>query len=827
MHSRRRDNRYIVLFVVLCAPSLSSGQDNEETFVASLRSRRLFALAEKYCEDELAEEKQSARRTTLVGQLSRTLVEHAKYLPPKQRDAMWKQADQVLFEGSGKIPEPDFKTRLEAQGALNLAHQGTFLRWQAQVTPQDTLLKELALFRIGKATKALESAVDRVRNNFSGSSFERTSLRNTLELYQAQAIMDQARLETVQSADRISLAAKAEAIARQLSSTAVNRQTKLQARVLSAECARERGDGRRSVSMLESAMELADSDADRDRIVAERIRSLLYNQQPDKATKEVIAYRQERGSLTGELHLLRMRSLIELWNVARAAKNEKLGDALIQQMETGATYAQLEVAGYWSVRCSQLLNATREKNTLGSALAKLKLKAEQDFSAGRTTAAASNFGLAAEEAVRKEKFEVAAQLFYQQGSILIQDEQFRQAAIAYKQSASAGEIEESSTAHLMFAWCLGRIYRSRATKPNREAYRTALNEHRALHKSGTTFAEATFMLAALEETRLQNTKAIELYKQIRVLHQPRYTQASAAIARCYSKVLKRLQTMKKSQLVIEWQSKAEQDITPRLTELPLESDKIDLNQAELAIRGAAILLQGNKPNYAQASRLIEWGVGGTASVEPSKRTAALIAVAEQWRLMAALASGNTAAATSWINNLNQRSGPELMSLVDSLDDAQRQNSGASPRMAQIRLKVGQAATAKASELEAADRERLSAWMVGVYLNVGQRDAAQVQARKLIEASSSPQLLSRTSAHIQTLKTKEAQTLARQGWKRLESVSTAGSPIWLNARLNVIRCSVQLGETQSARKLLRVTKLLYPDLDGRLKSQFEQLELTLP
>ena len=129
MQSRLRDNLlHVRIVIALCfVPTPSIAQDYTEQYLNGLRQRRLFVLAEKYCEDELAEEKQSARRATLVSELSLTLVEHGKLLAAKERDAMWKQAEQVLFEGSGKIPEPELKTRLEAQGAVNQAHQATFV----------------------------------------------------------------------------------------------------------------------------------------------------------------------------------------------------------------------------------------------------------------------------------------------------------------------------------------------------------------------------------------------------------------------------------------------------------------------------------------------------------------------------------------------------------------------------------------------------------------------------------------------------------------------------------------------------------------------------
>jgi hypothetical protein len=51
----------------------------------------------------------------------------------------------------------------------------------------------------------------------------------------------------------------------------------------------------------------------------------------------------------------------------------------------------------------------------------------------------------------------------------------------------------------------------------------------------------------------------------------------------------------------------------------------------------------------------------------------------------------------------------------------------------------------------------------------------------------------------------------------------GSLEWLDARWHVIRCCRRLGEQAEADKLLKVTKLLYPDLGGEaMRTRFDEL-----
>jgi hypothetical protein len=811
---------------LLMTPGPTCAQDDDARYLNELRSRRFFSLAARYCHDELAIEKQSSRQTDLAMELSRTLVEHGKFLPTSEREAMWQSADKVLFDQSGRSPEDDLKVRLQAQQAINESHQATFLRWQSQVTPQDNYLKELALLRIMKAQKTLASAANRAKNAAGNSPFHRDRLRNTLDYHQGQAIMDQARLEEPQSAERLSLAAKAETIVKRLASTAVDNSTRVDARVLFAECCRERGDARRAVSALDGALKLASSDEDRDRIMAERIRVMLYQQRADEAIQQLISWRKSRGSLSGELHFLRMQSLIAMWELARAAKNEQVSDELIRQMEVGSNYTKQEVGGYWSARCDELFNRARELATLGSKLAKLKQQAERDFAAGKLQAAAGNFGLAADEAVRKEKPEVAARLFFQQGSLLVQTKNLAAAATAFRRAAVAGEIKDGNDAHLMQAWCLGRLYQENSTREHREAYTASLNEHRNLYESSPTFGEATYMLASLEETRLQNTRAIEFYKQVRVQHQ-RYKSCSAGIARCYTKVLNRLKGLNNPRLLAEWLLRAAADIDVRLQELPPHPQPLDLNQSETAIYGASIMLMQSAPDYEVASGYLRRGTESLKQLKPTPKTVQLNTVAERWRLITAIAGGRTEDAMQWVNSLQGRSGPELLAVMKSLDNLTNNDRQSRITMAAVRLQIGELALSRRQELTPAQQLELSTWMVGTYFDSGRRPQALQQAEQTISASRNPEALSKVSGLVQTLKTKEGQTLARRGWQKLQSTTKAGSPTWLNARLHIAECTLGLGEVTECRKLLRVTKLLYPELGGpQLKAAFNALELSL-
>ncbi|MFK7820527.1 MAG: hypothetical protein AB8G99_17535, partial [Planctomycetaceae bacterium] len=255
--------------------------------------------------------------------------------------------------------------------------------------------------------------------------------------------------------------------------------------------------------------------------------------------------------------------------------------------------------------------------------------------------------------------------------------------------------------------------------------------------------------------------------------------------------------------------------------------ELSIHQTELVIRSASVMLQQPEPNYDRAADLLSRGEKALAALGSSPKTKQLSLVVDRWRLVTSVASGNVGDAINTLGNLKERTADELFAVIDMLDEIAGGSEQARLMMSELRLRVGEAAVSKAKQLPLSRQLRLSAWMVGTYFDHGRRADGLRQAQQLINQSKDRLLLSKTAALVQKQRTKEGQTLARKGWKKLENVSDAGSGTWLNARLHVAECTLALGEVAECRKLLKVTKLLYPDLgDANIRAAFRSLESQL-
>lgn len=809
----------LVVLAVLSGVNGVRGDEYESRYLDGLRARRLFSLAEKYCEDLLAGKLTQDRRTEIAIELSRTRLEHGKNTADAVRSMHWSEATQTLAVARKAIGDPDLKAMLAAQAAINLAHRATYLRWQSEVSPQNGLLREQAIAEIDRAERDVAAA--RQLKSFSGTAFQQEHLRNSLDLEQARLLVNRARLENA-GALRVELAGQAADIVKRLTTSAVNNHTRVEALLLYAECSRERGDGTKTGALLAKAIETATNDADRDRILAEKMRGLLYEKRPDEAATMIIKYRKQRGSLSGELHVLRMQALIDLWKVADQAKNQQTADGLLTQMQNSSRYAHQEVGGYWAYRCDRLLASAKAIGELGADLAALKQTADQQIAEGDSAAAASTLAEAIAVAERERRSAVAVQLYYQLGMALVNQKKYVPAADAFlKSSALVPPAKENG--HLMCAWCLGQLYRQQPTKKRREKYTQVLDEHRRMFPKAATFGEATFMRAVLEERRLQNTKAIELYREVPPDHD-RAEQVKAAIARCYARILTRLQTLKKTDLLAVWQKKGATHVAAFLEKLPLSPEPLTKDQAELAIYGAAISLQGQTPEYRAAADLIHRGVAVVQQQPPSPWTESLMLEADRWKLITAIASGDDATTQQWLQQQRQRKPGELFSVFQALGSRVPTND---PRLlallATVKLQLGEALVARIAELPKPQQVELSVAMLEQF-QLANRPADALAQAGFVARSGSLSHIELAANLIQGTSGTEPQKLAQTMWTTVGSKSKPGSKRWLTAQLHVAQCHLALGDKPACRKILARCTLLYPELGSEsLKRAFQRLQ----
>ncbi len=124
----------VSLAAIPFAGAIGAEDSQDGPFLAGLRSRRLFGLAESYCSARLEEGGLSeTRQADLVAELSVTLVEQALHSPPEDREPLWRKAWEVTGQFAENNPTHPRLLLVQTQGAARPGRRGELGRQESEV----------------------------------------------------------------------------------------------------------------------------------------------------------------------------------------------------------------------------------------------------------------------------------------------------------------------------------------------------------------------------------------------------------------------------------------------------------------------------------------------------------------------------------------------------------------------------------------------------------------------------------------------------------------------------------------------------------------------
>lgn len=830
---------------------VARGDEVTERYFDELRQRRLFSVAEGYCLDRLSDAAlEPRRRAELSLELSRTLVEHAWYATGREQDELWQRAQQVLTDGLAAARTEPERTLLAIQAALVPAARGQALRWQVELFPHDAAVRRQAL-------AAFDEAIPRLRNlerelterhaaaQAAGNRERRTQtawdvrkLLMNVQYQLAAVLVDQANVFAAGSADRADALLEAERYIRPLTGGAPGEAMTWNSRLLLAEVHRLRGNLRDAGVVLGSLERDEPPPAVTDRVLAERVRLLLHEDNPTEAALRLSTYRKIHPYPPGELCYLDVQALLALRRVAVEKKDDGLADELLKRGEASVERTERDIGGYWAWRCRVLLDQGRQASRYGDALAAMVRQARAAYVNGDTAAALAQYEAARQAAETAGQADLALELGDTRGSILLQAGRFQEAADEFRRAAqTAPQHPRAAAAHLLFAYALGRLYEQQPKEERRVAYTDALLHHRQSYADDPTAHDAAYMLGLLAERHRQwEVEAVPLYRTIPSDHR-RSPEAQLGIARCHERTLawqrEQLAQLPESERPArrEWISTLEDRFIDELAALvakfPPEPQPLPPRQAELALRLARLRLHRQPPEYAEADRLLVRITApppeGAEPAEPLRREAA------QLRIVALAGQRRFDAARELLHALAASGTAEVLGILDGLNDVAREADELTrQRLGELQLQTAQELDRRRGQLDADQQRRLDHCLAQANLATGRAQQAVAIYRKLLAAAPRDAALLRTTAQVlEDNRTPESRQEAKDLWRKAEAAAPPGSPDWLSARLHVARCTFALGQHDECRKLLAVTRLLYPDLGGDpLRSQFTDLQRQL-
>ncbi|MDF1742117.1 MAG: tetratricopeptide repeat protein [Gimesia sp.] len=846
------------LIVIGASPDLHGTDDPTHSYFEGLRQRHLFGIAEGYCLSRLAEPRLSdtdRARTTL--ELSRTLAAHAMVAEGNEQSELWNRAQNTLSQIIKDHPNWADAPVFNAEHARIAAQKAEIFYWQSKAIPFNETLKKSAMSKLAQAIPELTQAeVQLQRLLKKAGSYQNFTVLNTatirdtlldFQLLIAQTKIKLADLYDEQSPQRKMQLQAASKYLEPLSRRASTLQVTWMSKLALIQCDRINGDFSAAVRAIKALIKEHPPAYLNEPIFVESIRVLLAENKAQLAATQIIKFRQDQGHYSSELGYLEVNALIRLRKIAMEKKQQSLAEEIWQQIETRSQQLWKAQPGYWAQRTRMLVNQQNQIDQYGSEISQNLKQAQLLYSQGKVEQAIAAYERVATQAAEQGNADLAFELGFTSASLQLRAKQFQQAAAQFQSLSLRYEAApKAADAGLLAAWCLGQLYTQSRTKSRRLAYTTALERVRNQFPNSDSFYEAGWMLARLEESRLQYSKALVLYSEIPDEH-AKAADAHLGIARCYENILLRLTSLKKPTKA--WRQEAIEVLEQFLADFPDQTDNAKgQSQAEIALRLTRIYLNDTPPLYAKANRLLELIVHMTKAVvaklkRNSERSESSISQMVQeikkWndlsnqalrlQIIALAGQGKPSAAQSLVESLETAGTDELLSVLNGISQI---NLDLTPEvrreLGMLQLKSAEKLASRRDSLKPQQANRLDLCLAEAYLAIDQPIRALEYYQTLLKHSpKDASLIRQVALLLERCGTKQCLQQASQKWQSLITAEKPGTLPWLDIRLHLIQTWFGSGNEAEAKKLLGVTRLLYPDLGNPdMKSRYDEMQSRL-
>ncbi|HMC11811.1 MAG TPA: hypothetical protein VKH44_10990, partial [Pirellulaceae bacterium] len=610
-------------------------------------------------------------------------------------------------------------------------------------------------------------------------------------------------------------------------------------RVASIECSRLLGDPERTLRDLDALEKLAPVADIGDRLLAERARVFMAQKKFREAAALLDGLEGRQNSLAGELGLLQIQLRIAEWQAGQPGseapgRDAKVPAPLLKSLEDRASRMGQEAGGYWAARAELLIRQLRDTQQYGPELADLVARAQTAFNEGKSPEAVELYGEAAAWAHKNGRAELAFQFGFTRASIEIKSQSWVDASADLLELAEQfPKNPKAAQAHLLAAFALGKSYDEKPSRARREEFARVLEDHRQKFVNDPTAAEATWMLAELDERRGLYTEALDLFKSIPRDHK-RGPPAQVALARLYERILERLREL--NQPADEWEREAVETLQKMLPAARQETPGWDIHQAEVAVRLARILLKRHPPLFEAADRLLVRAAKPLAATEPASPEAPpagenakrneLRATVRQLQVISLAGQERFQEARTLLQQLSGTDPAELLRILDGIAPLQSDDrKDPFHDLGALQLEAALKLNEHRSKLTAADQRRLDECLAKAYIATGEiRQGLQIYESLVGKNPRDKAVLASYAELLAKSGGKEGLKEAAAAWRKLEALHEPGSQAWFPVRYELCRSLLLAKQTTEADTLLKTTRLLYPRPESEAwQKKFSELE----
>lgn len=825
----RRPQSLTVLAAWLASLALGSlcaaGEPTDERFLDGLRQRRLYELAEKFCDDRLADAKlDDARRADLTVELVRTLSDHALDAGGEAAAGLWQRATQVVAEFAAQRRQYPRLMLVRLQGALARAAEGESLRLaqagggetEGLAPARDILRKAIADFeQLEREVAAQLSQTGQAGAPERGlNTPELQSLLANLQYQRAQTLLSQAQCYPVGSADRTNALSRAgealELVARQKTRTALVWSAAL------AELARLRLLGEYSAAerQLEQLAGSQPPEAFAGRLQAERIRLALARERLDDALAEAGAAANATRGL--EVELARLETLLAAWQRATTQRQDE--EAAEWQRRAVAQAAEISnnYGGQWMRRAEGLVAGALTSSGVRQSSATLAFTAAGFYRSGQFDKALATFDQTARTARDENQAERAFDALYSAATIEKERQNYREASNRYRQLAiGAPQNPRAAAVHLLAAYCAAQLAQLEQP-PKLDEYKNLLREHVATWPQNETASQAYSWLGRLAENRGDWNEAIETLAHVKA-SDPQYVEAAAAIGRCYEARLAAAHHGGEDgrRLADEALGTLER-IANRARD---RGAKPDAATRAATLAAARIWLTEIPTGALPAERLLQDALQADVSAPAEWKT-----TAKRWLVPALVMQGKGGQADQLLDSLSASPG-EALATLETLATVRRRHAGddAGRKLAEVELKLENQLLDRRAELDSETLRSVQRRRALTLAETGRRQPGLEALQALAEEFPRDGQMHEDLATLLMDGNEADIRAALVKWTQVAQKSRPGTPRFFRAYYGLAATQLKLGQRSEAVATVQAVAAKFPQLGGpELKPRFEQL-----
>ena len=766
--------RQLLLCCLLSAGFAARAMSSDVEFLAGLRERRLFELADRYCTDRLAsDELGEPARTELIVERIRTLATAAAHAPLDDRPAAWEKARHVAAEATSARPPSPRLVLIRLQDALTPLAEGELGRQEFQAGALPVEREQRVRQALREASDLLE-ALDkeltaeiplRRRNEPRPpalSADELFSLAQQVRRHLARAAKNRALLFDAGSDDRLALLlSAAQTLQGATSQLAADDPQKSALALDLAECQRLLARHDEAGALLAGLDVEGAEPSVRLAARAEMIRLAIAEKDTALIERLLGSGREIEGQAAAELDFAWFEALVALARAAADAKDAAAAKQFQDQAAEAAKLLETNHGAYWGRRADQLLVAALPRGGGTVNVQLLMRTADRLYLQREFDQALTAYDDAASQARAAGDLSAAFELAYK-AALVERSRQKHDAAARRFRTLGKGLAThpQAADAHLAAAWHAGQ--RLKDDPAAGEDYAAILREHLALWPGQESSSQARVWLGRLLENQSQWAEAAQAYAGVSRTSE----QAAAAaigLARASHRHLAALAAAG------EPTSEAAEKAIDRLRAFRDAKDNSAAGRAA-ALAASELVLAYQPLRTSEAEAWLKEALASADDADPTWHAAA------QAQLAIALAS-QAAKADEALAMLRQLGG-ERARLSRDLQE--------------------RVARAEAESLAAA----------------GRRDEALTLYAKLVAAHPDSGPIQEGYAELLLAgEDKQSLTAALAQWRIIASRARPRTELWRKAKYSVALAQLKLGDKAGAAALLRYVLSTPPGLAG--------------